>query len=104
MVKLTFSLDDETVGTLRRTAARLRKPQSAVVREAIAHYAAKEDMLSDEERERILKVIAYMKTLPPSGPHSEAEREIEEIRRSRRASGLHREKRLREAMRRAAGR
>ena len=101
MVKLTFSLDDETVGTLRRTAARLRKPQSAVVREAIAHYAAREDMLSDEERERILKVVAYMKTLPPSRPQSEAVEEIREIRRSRRASGLHREKRLRQAMRRA---
>jgi predicted DNA-binding protein len=84
MAKLTFSLDDETVGTLRRTAARLRKPQSAVVREAIAHYAAKEDMLSDAERERILKVIAYMKTLPPSGSQSDAEREKREIRRSRR--------------------
>ena len=84
MVKLTFSLDDETVATLRRTAARLRKPQSAVVREAVAHYAAREDKLSDEERDRILKVIDYIKALPPSGPHSDAVREIREIRRSRR--------------------
>ena len=84
MAKVTFSLDDKTIATLRHTAARLRKPQSAVVREAVAHYAAQEDMTSPEERERILKVIAYMKTLPPSGPHSEAEREIREIRRSRR--------------------
>ena len=102
MAKLTFSLDDETVKTLRRTAGRLRKPQSLVVREAIAHYAAREDMLSDAERERILKVIDHMKTLPPSGPHSEAKAEIREIRRSRRASGLRREARLQQAMRRAA--
>ena len=84
MAKLTFSLDDETVGTLRRTAARLRKPQSTVVREAIAHYATQEDMMSDEERERMLNVIDRMLKLPPSGPQKEAEREKREIRRSRR--------------------
>ena len=84
MVKLTFSLDDGTVSTLRKTATRLRKPQSAVVREAIAHYAAREDVLSDEERERMLTVIDRMLKLPPSGPQSEADREKREIRRSRR--------------------
>ena len=78
MSKATFSLDAATVEALRKLASRQRKPQSLVVREAIAHYAAQEDRLSD------------------------AEREIEEIRRARRASGLHREKRIREAMRRAA--
>ncbi len=102
MAKLTFSLDDDTVEKLRKTATRLRKPQSLVVREAIARYAAQEDRLSDEERDRILKILDGMKTLPPSGPHRDAEREIAEIRRERRASGLHREKRLREAERRAA--
>jgi len=102
--KATFSLDEATVEALRKMASRQRKPQSQVVREAIAHYAAREDTLSDAERERILEVIAYMKTLPPSRPQSEAEEEKREIRRERRASGLHREKRLRESMRRATGR
>ena len=102
MSKATFSLDAATVEALRKLASRQRKPQSLVVREAIAHYAAQEDRLSDAERERTLKIIAYMKTLPPSGSHSDAEREIEEIHAARRASGRHREKRLREATRRAA--
>jgi len=84
MVKVTFSLDDATVETLRKTATRLRKPQSLVVREAIAQYAAQEDRLSDEERERMLKVIDRFMKLPPSGSHKDAEREIQEIRRSRR--------------------
>jgi DNA helicase HerA-like ATPase len=84
MAKLTFSLDEATVEKLRKTATRLRKPQSMVVREAIARYAAEEDKLSDEERERILKVIDRIMQLPPSGPHEDAEREIREIRRSRR--------------------
>jgi len=104
MAKLTFSLDEATIEKLRKTATRLRKPQSMVVREAIAHYAAQEDRLSDEERERMLKVIDWALTLPPSRPQSESDAEIAEIRRARRASGLHREKRLREAMRRAARR
>jgi hypothetical protein len=102
MAKLTFSLDDATVETLRKTASRLRKPQSMVVREAIAQYAAQEDRLSEEERDRMLKVIDWALTLPPSRPQSEAEDEIAEIRRARRASGLHREKRIREATRLAA--
>jgi predicted transcriptional regulator len=102
MAKLTFSLDEGTVETLRKTAARLRKPQSMVVREAIARYAGQEDRLTDAERERILKIIDELKKLPPSRPQIEADEEIAEIRRSRRAAGLHREKRLREAMRLAA--
>ena len=85
MAKLTFSLDAETVATLRKMAARLRKPQSLIVREAVAKYAAAEDELSDEERERILKVVDYIKTLPASGSQADAEREKREIRRSRRA-------------------
>ena len=84
MAKLTFSLDEETVEKLRKTATRLRKPQSMVVREAIARYAADEDKLSDEERERLLKVIDRFTKLRPSGSHKDAEREIREIRRSRR--------------------
>ena len=84
MVKVTFSLDDATVETLRKTATRLRKPQSLVVREAIAQYAAQEDRLGDDERERMLKVIDRFMKLPPSGSHKDAEREIQEIRRSRR--------------------
>ena len=84
MAKVTFSLDDATVETLRKTATRLRKPQSLVVREAIAHYAAQEDRLGDEERERMLKVIDRAMKLPPSRPQAEVDRELREIRRSRR--------------------
>jgi predicted transcriptional regulator len=39
MPKLTFSLDEEAVRLLRQAAARTRKPQSMVVREAITQYA-----------------------------------------------------------------
>ena len=43
MARVTFSLDDETVEQIRRTAARLQRPQSHVVRDAVADYAARSD-------------------------------------------------------------
>jgi predicted transcriptional regulator len=41
MVKVTFTLDDETVGQLRRLAARLRRPLSQIVRESVKEYEAR---------------------------------------------------------------
>jgi hypothetical protein len=84
MVKLTFSLDDETVRALRKAADRTRKPQSLIVREAIAQYAAREDMLSDEERTRLLAVLRQIKARPPTKSASQVDRELEAIRRGRR--------------------
>jgi hypothetical protein len=84
MAKLTFSLDDETVRTLRLTAERRRKSQSLIVREAIAHYAAREDLLPPDERERLLGVFRAIKSRRPTRTVAEVDRELGEIRRSRR--------------------
>jgi predicted transcriptional regulator len=84
MPKLTFSLDDETVETLRRTAERTRKPQSLVVREAIAEYAAREDRLSDTERERLLGVLRGIRSRPATRSKTAVDTELQEVRRSRR--------------------
>ncbi len=84
MAKLTFSLDDSTVQLLKDTAERSRKPQSLIVREAIAHYASREDILPAAERERLLGVLRRMKTRPPTRPSSEVDRELREIRQARR--------------------
>ena len=40
MVKVTYSLDDATVRRIRAVSARLGIPQSQMVREAVADYAA----------------------------------------------------------------
>jgi Ribbon-helix-helix protein, copG family len=85
VVKLTFSLDDATVRTLRETAHRHRKPQSLIVREAIAQYASQENALSSDERERLLGVLRGIKSRRPTRPVSEVDRELGEIRRSRRS-------------------
>ena len=84
MVKVTFTLDDETVRKLRRMAERTKKPQSLVVREAVSHYAAKEDKLTDEEREHKLRILRELGSQLPTRPQEDVERELREIRRSRR--------------------
>lgn len=84
MPKLTFSLDEETVRSLRKASERTRKPQSLIVREAIAHYTARENLLPDAERERLLAVLRRIKKRPATRPASEVDRELRDIRRSRR--------------------
>jgi hypothetical protein len=87
MVKVTFTLDDETVARLRKIAARTRKPQSLVVREAVAEYAARGERLTEEERTRALK--AYDALAPAVGrrPPAEIARELRELRTARRSGG-----------------
>jgi predicted DNA-binding protein len=84
MVKVTFTLDDTTVARLNETARRLSKPKSEVVREAIEAYHAKNDRLSDAERERMLKALREYALLPTVGTAADREREQREIRESRR--------------------
>lgn len=84
MAKVTYSLDDATVRRIRRAAERLGKPQSQVVREAVAEYDARTDRLSEAERLRMLDVLdRWRKEHTPRSPES-VEAELREIRESRR--------------------
>ena len=83
MAKMTFSLDDETVRTLRLLADRKQKPQSVIVREAIAEYAAKDEKLSDAERSRKLQLIRQLRSQPQTRDVSAVDEELAELRRSR---------------------
>jgi hypothetical protein len=86
-VKVTFTLDEATVGRLRETAARLAKPVSDVLREAIMDYHAKTDRLNEDEKQRMCRVLnEYMKS-PATRPQEEVDREIAEIRAARRSGG-----------------
>ena len=87
MVKVTFTVDEQTVATLRRAASRLKKPQSAVVREAIHDYAQRADRLSDEERHRLLEVLDRMVARRPRRTQAQVDVEIAEIRATRRTGG-----------------
>ena len=87
MVKVTFTLDDETVARLRRIAQRARKPQSLVVREAIAEYAAQGERLSDDERVRALKAYDALAAAVRRRTPAEIARELRELRGARRSGG-----------------
>lgn len=84
MVKRTFSVDEETAQTLRRTAERLGKPQSMVVREAVGEYAARAGRLTETERRRLLKAVDQMVRQPATRPEREVDAELGAIRRARR--------------------
>jgi hypothetical protein len=90
MAKATFTLDEETLRLIKKIAQRARKPQSLVVREAVAHYADREEKLSPEERDRLLRVIDDMMARPAQPGDKTAEdvdRELEELRLARRGRG-----------------
>jgi metal-responsive CopG/Arc/MetJ family transcriptional regulator len=87
VIKMTFTFDEATVDQLRRTAARVGKPQSRVVREAISAYAAKADKLTDDERRRMLAVLDRAMRRPPSRAVADVEAELREIRATRRRWG-----------------
>lgn len=87
---MTFTLDEATVATLKRTAERRRKPQSWVVREAVAEYGAKEDRLTPDEKSQMLAALERFRRVPITGTQADVDREIAEIRRSRRLSSLRR--------------
>ena len=90
MVKMTFTLDDETVEQLRKAAARLARAQSRVVREAIREYADRIGRLSEQERRHLLEVFdRVVPTIPPR-PVEQVERELAQIRAARRLGGRRR--------------
>ena len=87
MVKVTFSLDDDSVAHLERLADRLGMPKSRVVREALRVYGEEMSRLSEEERSRLLEAFDRVTTGIPDRPRAEVERELAEIRAARRAGG-----------------
>jgi predicted transcriptional regulator len=87
MAKLTFSVDEATVRTLKATAERLKKSQSLVVREAVAEYAARSGRLTETERRRMLTALDAMIERPPTRPQSAVTREVRQIQRARRQGG-----------------
>src|SRR6266545_2213992 len=62
-IKVTFTLDADTIGRLRQASERLAKPQSAVVREAIHDFSERVGRLSERERLRLLHL--FDEVVPP---------------------------------------
>ena len=87
MVKVTFTLDEATINQLRRTAERLGKPQSQVVRAAVADYASRTDRLSEAERVHLLGVLDRLRATRPSRSQEAVDVELTGIRQARRSGG-----------------
>ena len=91
MVRVTFSLDESTVDQIRRTALRLRKAQSHVVRDAVADYAARADRLSERERLHLLGVLDGLRHAKPTRSVKEVDAELRAVRSARRQGGRRRQ-------------
>ncbi len=85
MVKVTFTLDEATVAKLQDAAQRLSKPKSEVVREAVLDYHSRIGRLSERERLRMLRVLDEHLARPPQRTQAVVDRELKELRASRRA-------------------
>ncbi len=86
-VKVTFSLDAETVARLRQASDRLKLPQSQVVREAIAEYADRIGRLGEAERHALLRTFDRLVPLAPTRPAAAVDAELRELRAARRRGG-----------------
>lgn len=86
-VKVTFTLDGDTVARLRATADRLALPKSQVVREAIRDFSDRAGRLSERERRRLLDAFDRLVPVIPARPLHDVERELDSLRRARRAGG-----------------
>ena len=87
IIKRTFTFDEATSPRLDRTAYRLSKSKSEVVREAIRVYSEQIGRLSEDERSRMLATFDRVVPSIPRRPVEDVEVELKEVRRARRGSG-----------------
>jgi Arc/MetJ-type ribon-helix-helix transcriptional regulator len=87
MVKVTFTLDENTVAKLDEASRQLVKPKSEVVRDAVQEYHARMGRLSERERQKILRALDELGPLVPNRTQADVDRELKAIRLARRAGG-----------------
>jgi hypothetical protein len=92
MVKMTFTIDEDTADTLRRISKRVDRPQSQVLREAIRHYEPHAGQLSAQERKARVELFDKVLARIPKTPANMVDAELREIRNSRRKGWLSRTK------------
>jgi hypothetical protein len=85
--KVTFTLDQATVTRLAEAAARLARPKSQVVREAILEYYDRIGRLSERERLSLLRTFDEVVPRIPARDAREVERELKALRQARRSGG-----------------
>ncbi len=86
-VKATFTLDERTALALTKTAERLNRSKSAVVREAILEHSERAERLGAAERRRLLAAFDDLVPRIPARPAADVDAELAEVRRARRHGG-----------------
>jgi predicted DNA-binding protein len=84
MVKMTFTIDEDTADTLRRISKRVDRPQSQVLREAIRHYEPHAGQLSAAERRARVELFDRVIARIPTSAEKKVDAELRDIRSSRR--------------------
>jgi len=86
-LKVTFTLDAQTIERLETAADRLALPKSEVVREAIAEFYDRLGRLSEKERSALLRTFDEVVPRIAPRPAAEVDREVAQIRQARRSGG-----------------
>jgi predicted transcriptional regulator len=85
--KVTFTLDEATVNRLQDASARLAKPKSEIVREAIFEFYDRIGRLSERERTAMLRAFDELLPKIPARSATEVDRELAAIRKARKTGG-----------------
>jgi metal-responsive CopG/Arc/MetJ family transcriptional regulator len=85
--RVTFTFDEVTVARLQEAAARLGLPRSEIVRKAILEFHERMGWLGERERLEMLRAFDELVPTIPAKPARHVDRELAELRKSRRVSG-----------------
>jgi predicted DNA-binding protein len=86
-VKVTYTLDQDTVNRVQMASERLSLPKSQVIREAVEEYYERIGKLSERERIHMLRTLDTVLARPSSRSRRETDRELKDIRRARQIGG-----------------
>ena len=86
-IKVTFTLDRSTVNRLQDAAARLARPKSEIVRDAILDYHERIGRLSERERLGMLRTFDELVPKIPSRSRAAVDDELAAVRQARRSGG-----------------
>lgn len=87
MVKATFRLDEKTVVKLEELSLQCVKSKSVIVCDAIAEYWAPRGPLSQQERNRMLRILDAHLKRSPERSQADVDRELRALRAARRGGG-----------------
>src|ERR1041385_6963394 len=85
--KVTFTVDEATVARLNEASARLGLPKSQVVREAILDFYDRIGKLSERERHSAPRALDEFFARPASTDSRAVDRELRQLRETRRTGG-----------------